>query len=575
MARPHNQQDPLGPLFPAFASLSLAPPSLPPPPPRPPALPPPQTALQVSPFPRRPPLGTTGRPLQIRTNFFPILTLPGANIHHYDVRIFPDTNPRTSRRLYALWEDMHSRGGGLLVATKPVFDGRRNLFAPRALGLAGDEATFELELLNDDAELFPARARQNLRRFQITLKKVGEINMAHLHDFLEGNTVVSVPSNAVVALDILLRHRPSMLYTTVGKCFYTPEGAAQIANGAELWQGFHQSARPARSMMLLNLDVSATAFYEAGPVVDIIARIIGRRSAEELREPLSERDRVRVEKALRGVKIVTTHRGSGKRKWKIARLTLSSAARTTFPMKEEGGREETVQGYFRERYGVDLRFSFLPCLVVGDPLKNVFLPAEVCVVLQGQRILRKLNEKQTSDMIRFTCQPPSVRSQKISSGFNLLLTSDNAYLSDFNVSISREMATVNARVLPVPTLSYHPSSRESTIVPREGSWNLRDKKVAQGATLHAWSAVIFASERDMPIAVVSKFLQELVATCVDTGLDVRHAVPPIRHANPSGNIEAVLKASFMDAGTATGVKPDLVFCVLPNSGVPLYAEIKR
>ena len=51
--------------------------------------------------------------------------------------------------------------------------------------------------------------------------------------------------------------------------------------------------------------------------------------------------------------------------------------------------------------------------------------------------------------------------------------------------------------------------------------------------------------------------------------------PPIRHANPAGNIETILKASYMDAGSAVSHKPQMVFCVLPNTAVPLYAEIKR
>lgn len=178
-------------------------------------------------------------------------------------------------------------------------------------------------------------------------------------------------------------------------------------------------------------------------------------------------------------------------------------------------------------------------------------------------------------MIRFTCQPPHVRSNKVSNGFNLLLTQDNEYLQDFNVTIGREMATVNARVLPTPTLSYHPSSRESSIAPREGSWNLRDKKVAQGASLNSWAVVVFGSEREVSIYNVQKFLRELISTCRDTGVDVRQLQPPIRHANPLGNIEAILKAAFMDAGNTSNHKPQLVLVILPNTGVPLYAEIKR
>lgn len=44
--------------------------------------------------------------------------------------------------------------------------------------------------------------------------------------------------------------------------------------------------------------------------------------------------------------------------------------------------------------------------------------------------------------------------------------------------IGQEMAIINARVLPAPTISYHPASKEPLITPREGAWNLRDKMVS-------------------------------------------------------------------------------------------------
>src|SRR5687768_4281439 len=94
--------------------------------------------------------------------------------------------------------------------------------------------------------------------------------MQKLGAFLDGR-LADTPHDSIMALDILLRHRPSLTYTTIGRCFYTPDSAASIANGAQLWQGFHQSIRPTRGQMLINLDVSATAFYQPGrPFVNAI-----------------------------------------------------------------------------------------------------------------------------------------------------------------------------------------------------------------------------------------------------------------------------------------------------------------
>lgn len=71
-----------------------------------------------------------------------------------------------------------------------------------------------------------------------------------------------------MVLDVLIRHLPSMTYATVGRSFFTPQDAKPLANGAEVWQGFYQSARPAVGMFLdflnyldLNLLESHTIFH--------------------------------------------------------------------------------------------------------------------------------------------------------------------------------------------------------------------------------------------------------------------------------------------------------------------------
>ncbi|KAJ3084300.1 hypothetical protein HK102_000701 [Quaeritorhiza haematococci] len=641
--------------------------------------------MEVVQFPRRPGVGTIGKQTRVRANFFPVLTLPGQNIHHYNVHIVPEAYPRLNRRIFAAWEELNRND--LLSNLKPVYDGRKNMFSPRPIPLENDAATFVIEV-KDEEDLYanlsnpapritevstprghssfmsnwrtfedaqastslpsfvnltlkhatdsgdsdstvdnryghsssylsiyirvrgvessvadtpatqteiaaaaepqssssesgdsgdsgPKAPQRRMRSFRISIKKVGEINMHRLYLFLEGQ-LTELPHDAIMALDVVLRQRPSMLYTTVGRCFYTPSDSVTISHGAVLWRGFHQSIRPSKQRMLLNLDVSATAFYEPGPVVDIVASMMGRQTPEDIRQPFNERDRQRIEKALKGIKVYTTHRGNSKRKWKIASVTATSAERTVFPVKDKEGQEENVANYFKVRYNNELKFPHFPCLIVGNPNKNLYLPMEVCYVVQGQRILRKLNERQTADMIRFTCQPPQVRSQNINNGLNLLLPPDNEYLSDFNIKIGDEMALVNARVLPTPTLSYHPSSRESRISPREGAWNLRDKQVAQGATLNAWSVVIFTPDRDtVPRATVDKFMREFVTVCRDTGMGVLTTQPSVRYASPQSNIEAALKAAYMDARNVANAKPQLIFCVLPNTGVQLYGEIKR
>src|ERR1043165_2988621 len=147
-------------------------------------------------------------------------------------------------------------------------------------------------------------------------------------------------------------------------------------------------------------------------------------------------------------------------------------------------------------------------------------------------------------------------------------------MQDFGLTVSTDLAITQARILPTPTLHYHPDSSESTFIPKDGSWNLRNKKVAVGATLGSWACAVFGSERDFPIPAVQKFIRELVTTCNDTGMNITNKKPPIQYYNPQGSIENYLKQAWIKAGNAAKLHPQLILCILPNTGVLLYAEIK-
>ena len=178
-------------------------------------------------------------------------------------------------------------------------------------------------------------------------------------------------------------------------------------------------------------------------------------------------------------------------------------------------------------------------------------------------------------MIKFTCQPPQTRSAKIGAGIQILQQRDIEYLREFQVDVSPEMVTLPARILAPPSISYHPASREPVITPREGSWNLRDKMVAQGVTLRSWSVVAFGSEVDYPVSAVQKFITLLVQTCEECGLYVASQQPPISYTPPQAQVEKALIDAYMVAGNSFLERPQLILCILPNTSVPLYAEIKR
>ena len=76
-------------------------------------------------------------------------------------------------------------------------------------------------------------------------------------------------------------------YTPVGRSFFSPpEGYYHpLGGGREVWFGFHQSVRPAMWKMMLNIDVSATAFYKAQPVIEFMCEVLDIRNIDEQPKP--------------------------------------------------------------------------------------------------------------------------------------------------------------------------------------------------------------------------------------------------------------------------------------------------
>ena len=66
-------------------------------------------------------------------------------------------------------------------------------------------------------------------------------------------------NNFPQALDVVMRHLPSMTYTPVGRSFFSsPDGYYHpLGGGREVWFGFHQSVRPSQWKMMLNIDGEA------------------------------------------------------------------------------------------------------------------------------------------------------------------------------------------------------------------------------------------------------------------------------------------------------------------------------
>ena len=83
---------------------------------------------------------------------------------------------------------------------------------------------------------------------------------------------------------------------------------------------------------------------------------------------------------------------------------------------------------------------------------------------------------------------------------------------------------MNARVLPVPQVQYHQTSKQQGLLtPVNGVWNLVGQKVCAGAELGSWAVVCFAPQRNMAMVGIEAFVKELCNTAVDSGVSDVHS----------------------------------------------------
>lgn len=155
----------------------------------------------------------------------------------------------------------------------------------------------------------------------------------------------------------------------------------------------------------MNIDINATTFFEPSRVLTFLAKFLGGNSATYFdnavnRKLMLIRDIFAIEKVLKNIKVCVTHRGDMRRKYKVLAFTRFSSDQVFFRFND---KDISVMQYFQEHYNMTLRHPFLPCLIVGNIGRPVYLPIEVCDIVPGQRYLKKLNEPQTSQIIRLTC----------------------------------------------------------------------------------------------------------------------------------------------------------------------------
>ncbi|XP_061351759.1 protein argonaute PNH1-like [Gastrolobium bilobum] len=361
-------------------------------------------------------------------------------------------------------------------------------------------------------------------------------------------------------------------YVSIGRFLYSPDvrKSPQLGGALESWRGFSQSIRPTHMGLSLNIDMSSMAFIEPLPVIEFVAQILGK---DVHSKPSSDADHVKIKKALRGVKVDVTHRGTFRRKYSISGLTSQPTRELIFPLDDQMDMKSIVD-YFLEMYGYTLQFSHLPCLQVGSQRKVNYLPMEAYKIVGGQKFTKGLNEKEITSLLKVSCQRPCEQETDILQTIQQNDYANNPYAKEFGISIDNKLASVEARVLPAPWLKYHDTGREKEYLPQVGQWNMMNKKVINGGNIRYWACINFS--QSVQESTARGFCQQLVKMCQISGMEFNQdPVIPVYSVRPDRVNKALRSVHSVAMEKLHGKELELLIAILPDINGSLHGAVKR
>ncbi|KAG8699743.1 hypothetical protein FRC09_006408 [Ceratobasidium sp. 395] len=104
---------------------------------------------------------------------------------------------------------------------------------------------------------------------------------------------------------------------------------------------------------------------------------------------------------------------------------------------------------------------------------------------------------------------------------------------------------------------------DQPVHPRNGSWDLRDRKLWKPAEIKGWMLVIFEREKFFDHEAVQHTIQRLKQACIEKG---------IKGSESKLLIERVSRGRFK---RAHGALPNLIVAIMPRSSGDLHPSVKR
>jgi len=414
-------------------------------------------------------------------------------------------------------------------------------------------------------------SRSNVQR--IVIRPAAVVKFDQLSAYLTGQADFgSECLQAINFLDHLLREYPSQRLTAIKRSFFQQgQQRFSLGSGAEAFKGVYQSMRIAHGLkntLTVNVDVANGTFWSAGPLSSAVVAVLGLRAESEIvqrfRNPRAKQDM----KRLRRLHVEAKHTGSVI-SYVIEQILDQTPSQVTIPGSQP---LTTIAQYFLNKYKIKLRYPDWP--LVKMTKKGCVLPLELLTLKENQRYVFKLDERQTSQMIKFAVTPPPTRWQDVQNGLKLLDWNNDPYLNGYGLKIDNTPVTAKARLIPNPKVTFANGDND----PRtSGRWDLRGKKflTPNRQPLKSWGVCVISSPRSpMDKSAVDRFISEFVKTYIGHGGRVEAKAPYV-HIPSSPDAGQAVAEAWQATGNFFKTRPQILVFILPTKDSQTYGRIKK
>ncbi len=184
--------------------------------------------------------------------------------------------------------------------------------------------------------------------------------------------------------------------------------------------------------------------------------------------------------------------------------------------------------------------------------------------------VRKLDPKQTSDMIRATAVPAYQRKNDIENMIRNSQLDTDPILRNYNINLEYKMAQVLGKVLNAPDLEYGGNRlTTSRDIGSKGQWDNMNKKFVDTRELANW--IVINCGRNIRSNIIEDFIRSLQNIGTTHGLNIRDPIDFVQGDSRYNEQKAL--DTFMKMSDR--YKTAQFFMVILSGTTPIYSKILK